>query len=205
MTGAPERTHSTLSDTNSNATISNGNKNTNGNCGSGSGNVFHVEVFAARKERAACGGPTDAGMGTEPNGRAGAKATATGVDLAVGAEEEGSGAVLCLITGEVFKPGRFEKPGKVVRQRVKKGPPQRTGSWRQGNSFAPLAAQRKKTAMEKMRRRKIVMEKMRREYEGKPEGVFHAEVSSAAGRADAKADVTDDVALSWADADERDA
>ena len=72
MTGAPERTHSTHSDTNSNATISNGDKNTNGNCGSGSGsgNVFHVEVFAARKERAACGGPTDAGMGTEPNGRA---------------------------------------------------------------------------------------------------------------------------------------
>ena len=52
MTGALERTHSTHSDTNSNATISNGNKNTNGNCGSGSGNVFHVEVFAARKERA---------------------------------------------------------------------------------------------------------------------------------------------------------
>ena len=130
-TGAPERTHSTHSDTNSNATISNGNKNTNGNCGSGSGNVFHVEeVFAARKERAACGGPTDAGMGTEPNGRAGAKAAATSVDLAAGAEEEGGGAVLCLITGEVFKPGRFEKPGKVVRQRVKKGPPQRTGSWR---------------------------------------------------------------------------
>ena len=90
-TGAPERTHSTHSDTNSNATISNGNKNTNGNCGSGSGNVFHVEeVFAARKERAACGGPTDAGMGTEPNGRAGAKATATGVDLAAGAEEDTS-------------------------------------------------------------------------------------------------------------------
>ena len=51
LRGAPERTHSTHSDTNSNATISNGDNNTNGNCGSG--NVFHVEVFAARKERAA--------------------------------------------------------------------------------------------------------------------------------------------------------
>ena len=48
--------------------------------------------------------------------------------------------MLCLITGEVFKPGPFEKPAKVARQRVKKGPPQRIGSWRQGNSFAPLAA-----------------------------------------------------------------
>ena len=57
----------THSDTNSNATISNGNTNTN--CG-GSGNGLHVEVFAARKQRAARGGPTDAGMGTEPNGRA---------------------------------------------------------------------------------------------------------------------------------------
>ena len=150
MTG--ERTHSTHSDTNSNATNSNGDNNTNGNCGSGSGNVFHV-VFAARRERAACGGPTDAGMGTGPNGRAGAKAAATSVDLAAGAGEEGGGAVLCLVTGEVFKLGRFEKPGKVARQRVKKGPPQRTGSWRQGNSFAPLAAQRKKTVMEKMRRK----------------------------------------------------
>ena len=54
VTGALERTHSTHSDTNSNATISNGNNNSNGNCGSGSGNVFHVEVFAARKEAAAC-------------------------------------------------------------------------------------------------------------------------------------------------------
>ena len=57
----------THSDTNSNATISNGNTNTN--CG-GSGNGLHVEVFAARKQRAARGGPTDAGMGTGPNGRA---------------------------------------------------------------------------------------------------------------------------------------
>ena len=93
MTG--ERTHSTHSDTNSNATNSNGDNNTNGNCGSGSGNVFHV-VFAARRERAACGGPTDAGMGTGPNGRAGAKAAATSVDLAAGAGEEGGGAVLFL-------------------------------------------------------------------------------------------------------------
>ena len=67
--------------------------------------------------------------------------------------------MLCLITGEVFEPGPFEKPAKVARQRPKKGPPQRINSWRQGNSFAPLAAQRKKTAMGKTRRRKIVMEK----------------------------------------------
>ena len=71
VVGAPQRMCITHSDTNSNATISNGNTNTN--CG-GSGNGLHVEVFAARKQRAAGGGPTDAGMGTEPNGRAGAKA-----------------------------------------------------------------------------------------------------------------------------------
>ena len=46
---------------------------------------------------------------------------------------------------------------------------------------------------------------MRREYEGTPAGVFHGEVSSAAGRADAKVGVTDDIALSWADADASDA
>eukprot|EP01045_Picozoa_sp_COSAG04_P026657 COSAG04_NODE_3744_length_2564_cov_1.880325_2_plen_634_part_01 len=65
---------------------------------------------------------------------------ATSVELAAGAEGDGGGAVLCLITGEVFKPGPFEKPAKVTRQRLKKGPPPRIGSWRQGNSFAPLAA-----------------------------------------------------------------
>ena len=64
-------------------------------------------------------------------------AAATSVELTTGSE--GGGAVLCLITGEVFEPGPFEKPLKVARLRPKKGPPQRIG-WRQGNSFAPLLA-----------------------------------------------------------------
>ena len=65
-------------------------------------------------------------------------AAATSVALTTGAEH--SGAVLCLVTGEVFEHGPFEKPAKVARLRPKKGqPPQRIG-WRQGNSFAPLLA-----------------------------------------------------------------
>ena len=64
-------------------------------------------------------------------------AAATSVELTTGAKD--SGAVLCLVTGEVFEPGPFEKPIKVARQRPKKGQPQRIG-WRQGNSFAPLLA-----------------------------------------------------------------
>ena len=61
----------------------------------------------------------------------------TSVELTTGAEP--GGAVLCLVTGEVFEPGPFEKPAKVARLRPKKGQPQRIG-WRQGNSFAPLLA-----------------------------------------------------------------
>ena len=64
-------------------------------------------------------------------------AAATSVELTTGTEH--IGAVLCLVTGEVFEPGPFEKPLKVARLRPKKGPPQRIG-WRQGNSFAPLLA-----------------------------------------------------------------
>ena len=64
-------------------------------------------------------------------------ATATSVELTTGAED--GSTVLCLVTGEVFKHGPFEKPAKVARQRPKKGQPQRIG-WRQGNSFAPLLA-----------------------------------------------------------------
>ena len=64
-------------------------------------------------------------------------AAATSVELTTGTEH--IGAVLCLVTGEVFEPGPFEKPAKVARQRPKKGQPQRIG-WRQGNSFAPLLA-----------------------------------------------------------------
>eukprot|EP01045_Picozoa_sp_COSAG04_P016567 COSAG04_NODE_1392_length_6955_cov_22.011960_4_plen_177_part_00 len=64
-------------------------------------------------------------------------AAATSVELATGTEH--GGATLCLVTGEVFESGPFEKPAKVARQRPKKGQPQRIG-WRQGNSFAPLLA-----------------------------------------------------------------
>ena len=64
-------------------------------------------------------------------------AAATSVELTTGAED--GGAVLCLVTGEVFEPGPFEKPAKVAHLRPKKGQPQRIG-WRQGNSFAPLLA-----------------------------------------------------------------
>ena len=64
-------------------------------------------------------------------------AAATSVELTTGAEH--SGAVLCLVTGEVFEHRPFEKPAKVARLRPKKGQPQRI-SWRQGNSFAPLLA-----------------------------------------------------------------
>ena len=60
----------------------------------------------------------------------------TSVELTSGAEP--GGAVLCLVTGNVFKQGPFEKPAKVARQRPNKGV-QRIG-WRQGNSFAPLLA-----------------------------------------------------------------
>eukprot|EP01045_Picozoa_sp_COSAG04_P013689 COSAG04_NODE_985_length_8992_cov_18.901844_2_plen_130_part_00 len=56
-------------------------------------------------------------------------AAATSVELTSARED--SGAVLCLIMGEVFHPGPFEMPAK--------GQPQRIG-WRQGNSFAPLLA-----------------------------------------------------------------
>ena len=52
---------------------------------------------------------------------------------------EGDNTVLCLVTGEVFKHGPFEKPAKVARLRPKKGQPPRIG-WRQGTSFAPLLA-----------------------------------------------------------------
>ena len=64
-------------------------------------------------------------------------AAATSVELTTGTEDDN--AVLCLVTGQVFEPGPFEKPAKVARQRPKKGQPQRIG-WRQGNSFAPLLA-----------------------------------------------------------------
>ena len=75
--------------------------------------------------------PQDAAQAPAP------AAAATSVELTMGAEH--SGAVLCLVTGEVFEPGPFEKPAKVARLRPKKGQPQRIG-WRQGNSFAPLLA-----------------------------------------------------------------
>ena len=61
----------------------------------------------------------------------------TSVELTTGAKD--GGATLCLVTGQVFEPGPFEKPVKVASLRPKKGPPQRIG-WRQGNSFAPLLA-----------------------------------------------------------------
>ena len=61
----------------------------------------------------------------------------TSVELTTGAEP--GGAVLCLVTGNVFKQEPFGKPTKVARQRPKKGVSQRIG-WRQGNSFAPLLA-----------------------------------------------------------------
>ena len=64
-------------------------------------------------------------------------AAATSVELTTGTEDDNT--VLCLVTGEIFKRGPFEKPAKVARQRPKKGQPQRIG-WRQGNSFAPLLA-----------------------------------------------------------------
>ena len=64
-------------------------------------------------------------------------AAATSVELTTGVAH--GGAVLCLVTGEVFEPGPFEKPAKVARLPPKKGQPQRIG-WRQGNSFAPLWA-----------------------------------------------------------------
>ena len=61
----------------------------------------------------------------------------TSVELTTGAEP--GDTVLCLVTGNVFKQGPFEKPAKVARQRPRKGVPQRIG-WRQRNSFAPLLA-----------------------------------------------------------------
>ena len=60
----------------------------------------------------------------------------TSVELTTGAEP--GGAVLCLVTGNVFRQGPFEKPAKVARQRPKKVVPRIGG--RQDNSFAPLLA-----------------------------------------------------------------
>ena len=57
------------------------------------------------------------------------------MELTTGAKD--SGAVLCLVTGEVFEHAPFEKPAKVGRQRPKKGQPQRI-RWQQNNFFAPL-------------------------------------------------------------------
>ena len=77
------------------------------------------------------GQPQDAAAAPAP------AAAATSVELTTGTEDDNT--VLCLVTGEVFKHGPFEKPAKVARLRPKKGQPQRIG-WRQGNSFAPLLA-----------------------------------------------------------------
>ena len=62
--------------------------------------------------------------------------TPTSVELTTGVEP--GGAVLCLVTGNVFRQGPFEKPAKVARQRPKKVVPRIGG--RQDNSFAPLLA-----------------------------------------------------------------